>query len=313
MIIMGELTKDEINQLVRKYVKEELNDFSLWQATGKRGNSDTIDEDLLGFDTALDHYRMGLAERNHVKIMSRKVDDLLSDMEISIIDKDSDAYKLLCYELTRAEIRILEACMNRFLGKTEGTDPDTIINALGVKEQGNTISLKPEQEKPSILLADLIERYKSGKLESKRWSENTIKTHQPKIKAMIQYFDNKPVNYITKQDFMNFAEVLELLPPFYIGFRDISGLMPEDLRGKYDKTLDVTTRITYLKFVRSIFKYAEDMEYVKESPVLKRLIPEKKKNTREQRLPFDDKDLERIFNPEIYLKWSAMDPIVWTA
>jgi integrase len=69
--------------------------------------------------------------------------------------------------------------------------------------------------------------------------------------------------------------------------------------------LDVSTRREYLNFVKSVFAYAEDNEYISKNPVVTGIVPTKKKNTRGKKHTFDDPaDLAKIFNPSLYLNWS---------
>jgi integrase len=88
-------------------------------------------------------------------------------------------------------------------------------------------------------------------------------------------------------------------------YKDISDFSPDDLDGKHDKTLDVTTRREYLNFAKCIFTYAEENEYIKKNPVISGIIPPKKKNARGHKLAFDDpEDLAKIFNTDVFLEWS---------
>ena len=63
-----------------------------------------------------------------------------------------------------------------------------------------------------------------------------------------------------------------------------------------------------MNLARSLFQYALDSEYVGKNPVIPGLIPPKKENIREQRLPFDTADLELIFDAGTYLAWSGGQP-----
>jgi integrase len=129
---------------------------------------------------------------------------------------------------------------------------------------------------------------------------------------MLQVLGNRPINHITKEDARKLANLLELLPPGFARmkeYRDVSGLNPKDLKGKHSKTMDVSTRRDYLIFARQVFSFAEENDYVIKNPVISGLIPDKKKNPRDRRLPFDDpEDLAKIFNPEVFLEWSKDHP-----
>ena len=112
------------------------------------------------------------------------------------------------------------------------------------------------------------------------------------------------------QDARKYAKLLELLPPAFAlkGYRDLSDLVPRDLEGKHEQTLDITTRREYMNLAKSLFQYAVESEYVGKNPVIPGLIPPKKGNAREQRLPFTMFDLERIFDSKTYPQWAEGHP-----
>jgi integrase len=157
-------------------------------------------------------------------------------------------------------------------------------------------------QEPSILLDDLFQEFKAKKVESGRWGENTVRNHQPKFNAFSQFIGNRPVNFITKPMVIEFTKLLDRLPPRFVDhdeYKDLSRVKPDDLIGKHEKTLDVSTKVTYLNFIRSMFTHAVNHEYVDRNPV-DGLVPDKKKGARQQRDPFSIDDLKKIFDPNHY-------------
>jgi integrase len=324
MLAKGELTKQEINQIVRNYVQQLIDFFDQEQATGKKRDLepiiwkqtvdplsvDAIDWELEGIDMVLAESKQGLAERRHKKIMERHVDLLLDEHGVSL-DKNSVSYQMLCYETLKAKIRVLEADKKKLYADFEGTDKETILRDLGLLVSGQTINNVVNRPSDSPLLSDVVEEYKKQKIESKQWGETTVATNRNRIKAMIQFFGNRPVSQITMDDARIYAKVLELLPVGFSRlkeFKDISGVTADHLKGKYEKTLDVTTRRKYLNMAKNIFNFAYENEYIDKNPVISGIIPPKKKMTKKLRETFDMDDLRRIFNPDTYLKWSQDKP-----
>lgn len=138
MLAKGGLTKEEINQIVRNYVRQLINFFDQEQATGKKRdlepiiwkqtvdplNVDAIDWELEGIDMVLAESKQGLSERRHKKIMERHVDSLLDEYGFSL-DKNSISYQILYYETLKAKIRVLEADKKKLYADFEGTDIPT--------------------------------------------------------------------------------------------------------------------------------------------------------------------------------------------
>lgn len=83
------------------------------------------------------------------------------------------------------------------------------------------------------------------------------------------------------------------------------------LKGKHDQTIDLTTIREYMVLTRALFQYAVDKEYLEKNPVLKRMVPDKKKRKKEQRLPFTADDLELIFNVSTYLNFTNPRPALF--
>ena len=158
----------------------------------------------------------------------------------------------------------------------------------------------------------MIEELTATKIRHKQWRPNTIRNHQPKINTMLQVLGDKPVNHITKENTKRLAKLLDLLPPRFARmkeYKDISGLSPKDLKGRHDKTMDMSTQRDYMIFAKQVFSYAEEMEYITKNPVSRIYIPPKKDDPRSRRLQFDDpEDLAKIFDEELFLKWTKKHP-----
>lgn len=115
MLEKGELTKEDINKIVRAYVHQLIDDFGQGQALGKHLNSDTIDRELEAIDFGLVESKINFAERRHEGAMSFHIGLLLDKLGISL-DKNSESYQILCYEALKARIMVLEADKRKLLG-----------------------------------------------------------------------------------------------------------------------------------------------------------------------------------------------------
>ncbi|MEA1948643.1 MAG: hypothetical protein U9N83_15225 [Thermodesulfobacteriota bacterium] len=90
-----------------------------------------MDNDLEGIDVALDHSRMGLAERKHKDLMSFHVDLFLDEFGV-LLDKNSELYQMFCYETLKVRIRVLEADKRKLVGDFRDTDKESILKDLGL-------------------------------------------------------------------------------------------------------------------------------------------------------------------------------------
>jgi hypothetical protein len=122
-----------IKKLVRDYVKDDLADFELAQATGlKVGNSDTVDDELAALDTDLGHSMEALSMRRHVSFMGPHLNpSMLIELAAVTDPREQDLDKAqLCYEMLKARIRLVEANIERLTGHFSGHDLDTILRDL---------------------------------------------------------------------------------------------------------------------------------------------------------------------------------------
>jgi len=305
---LAELTNDQIQAMVNQYIQNSLKMLEERWLTGDDDDFFPPRDDSRGYIETLDIVKDDMVDELNACDYQRAeemVNDLFGENGISGVQKDSYSYKKLCRELLKAEVKLVEIEKKQILGDYSD-DPSTLLGKPPAKTDSPLI------KKYSITLEKLIQEYKNRQIQSKKWSSNTDRNHQPKINTMLQVLGNRPVSEITVDDVRKLAQLLESLPPGFARmkeFKDISDLSPDDLDGKHDKTLDVTTRREYLNFARSVFTYAEENEYIKKNPVISGIIPPKKKNARGHKLAFDDpEDLAKIFNTDVFLGWSKDTP-----
>ena len=282
-VTLTELPDEKIKELIKQYIKDYLQGLDERFADNKPFvdaqdvNQYIKDLDSIRHDKTLE-YNLG-----DTSIVENEVDKLIRENKIGGVEKDSKDYKMLCGNILREQIKLVSIEKRHMLGD------DSYRNELPniFPEVFDRIPREREQaplktsEKPSITLVKLIEELQKQKTESNQWSANTVRNYQPKINTMLQVLGNGPVNHITVDDTRKLAQLLELLPPSFANmkeYKDISSLNPKDLKGKHDKTLDISTRRDYLNFTRQVFSYAEDNEYIKKNPVPSGIIPPKKKN-----------------------------------
>ncbi len=311
---MTELPDEKMKELIKEYIKDYL------KGLDERFTDDNpfVDaQDINQYISDLDSIRHDKTEEYNLgdtSIVEFEVDKLIRKNKIEGVEKDSKDYKMLCGNILREQIRLVSIEKrhmqgdNSYRNELPNIFPEVFDRMPKEMEQA---PLKTSEKSP-ITLENLIGDLQKQKTESKQWRPNTIRNHQPKINTMLQVLGNRPVNHITVEDTRRLAKLLELLPPGFARlkeYKDISGLRPKDLKDKHDKTMDVSTRRDYLIFARQVFSYAEDNEYIKKNPVPSGIIPPKKKNTKDQKLLFDDpEDLTKIFNPELFLEWSKDHP-----
>lgn len=319
IIKLGELTDEQIQEMVNNFFRVLIDNLENGRVeAGHIGKKDVIDFSYKIFQSECNRAQRDLREYYHQGV-SGMVDHMLKREqyvnqmlkgEVIEVEKDTITYDKICREFLKALIKFGKIDENRHKGIY--SDDVRVSFPMSSDKNAEMLPSADPKKENSIPLGKLIDEFKNGKIKSGKWSANTARNHQAKINLLLQALGNRPVNLITVEDLRNLAKLLEFLPPGFAlmkAYKNISGLSADDLKGKHKDTLDVTTRRDYLNFIKSVFTFAKENEYITKNPVISGLIPDKKKQTRHQRSKFDDpKDLMKIFNPDTYLKWSDKEP-----
>lgn len=310
-----ELTDQQIQKMATKYlerVKATMDEpFGPDRGDRPYGDKASLNEYINGLADNKEDIRDEIAMGDYWRVKEAAV-SLLSDFGVGAngIDEDSASFAKLCEWLLAADIRGLDYHKARLTG-TAPVDIERAFN--GVLVEGVSMApMTPEpEEEPSILLPQLWELFKAEKVKIGRWRGNTIRNHTPKFTAFVQFVGDIPVNQVTKPMARDFRMLLDHLPPNFTkkGYPDLSVVSLKDLKGKHDKTLSVTTVRDYMLVISAMFNLAVEYDYIPVNPVTPGMIPDKKRNAREQRLPFSDPtDLNMLFDKELFIKWSKDRP-----
>jgi integrase len=310
-----ELNDQQIQDIVAKYLERIKADYD------EPFGPDDVDRPF-DDEASLNNYVRGLdGDKSDLRVEMttgnywRVKDDataLLNEFGVSVddIDEDCTAFSKLCEGLLIAQLKGIDHHKKRLTGFASADLERALDSVLG---KGTSVALVPPEpdDEPSILLSELWDHFKAEKVRRKEWRGSTIRNHEPKYNALSQFLGDLPVNQITKSMIRDFRTLLDRLPPHFVrrGYPTLAGVKPDALVGEHDKTMDVTTVGTYMILISSMFAYAVEYDYIKVNPVTSGMIPKKKRNAQGQRLPFSDPDdLARIFDGNLFLKWSKGKP-----
>ena len=295
--VMEKLTDSQIQGMINRYVRKSLAE---WDERRLKGGYCPewyeMGEVLAELDGLIGTIMMDLQE-GKLGNGERTANRLLKEEGVTI-DPDSLEYKRLCRACLLSEAKMYEVEKNRTCA-----DFSDDVEKIFPLQEDLPVQSSPPVTPDSILLEDLWEDYKEMKVKSGLWRNPTVLHHTPKLTALIQFVGNIPVNKVTKEMIGNYKKLLEYLPPSFSKtkeYKSLKGLKSEDIKGKHEKTLDVTTIRDYMTLLRALFLYAEECGYIGKNPVLKGMIPPKKKNQRKQQDPFTAEELKKLFNPDIY-------------
>lgn len=223
--------------------------------------------------------------RGDISVVHDEVEELLLTNGVNL-DRSSASYRKLGMEVLKADIRAMEAIVNRSEGQWVDTPPEQIV--------GYVVPTSGEG------LMSAFEGWKKHKEPSKR----TIEEFERAIRLFIELHGDVPVGEITPRHARLFREALQNTPRKRTGdLRKMS--LPElsqwGQENPQAKRISAATINKQLSGVQTVTKWGKrnsdaPQDARMEDPFAGRRLP-KQKSTRE---PFDSDDLQRLFNSPIY-------------
>ena len=321
--IMKEMTKEEIDYVVCKYMVDLLKYFEDYRALhdGPR-SQDEYDWNLMLLDKHLDEAQQELILSDH-EASGDGFDDILSNWGFEDVDRDSYTYKKLRREFLKARVQVLEVEKKRELGDYTDTLEDEVSKKLQALQriQGShsalPASLQPVSDSkgsPAIpdeasnppgsgeRLSQVIEKFAEERRRVGVWKPKSEVEIMTSLHLLQEVLGDVPVADINNVTMRHFKETLLKLPrnlrksPAY---RDKS--IAEVLASGVTQPMNPTTINKQLDRASTLFKWAVRNGYMDRNPAEGLQLPAKKRDD-EYRAAFNSNDLQMIFHSREYLR-----------
>lgn len=149
-------------------------------------------------------------------------------------------------------------------------------------------------------LSMLIGDYSQEKMRSGVWSQRTQDDNTYIGELMIKILGDVGVASIGFEETRHFKKTLMALPAHMTKNEQYKGMSIEEIVASVPtQTMSITTINRALGVASSIWEYGKKNGYVKEN-YFKGLQLPKHKSAKEERLPFTDNDLQRLFGTQMY-------------
>lgn len=187
----------------------------------------------------------------------------------------------------------------------ENFNPEnSAIDVPGRKVNGATYSIiqtgPTQDEAISVKLSILIGDYSQEKIRSGIWSQRTQDDNTYIGELMVKILGDVGVASIGFEEARYFKKILMALPSHMTKNEQYKGMsIDEIVASAPTQTMSITTINRALSVASSIWEYGKKNGYVKEN-YFKGLQLPKHKSAKEERLPFTDNDIERLFGTEMY-------------
>jgi integrase len=300
--LLSKIDISQIPRMINQHIRQVLQSFEQ-----KRIESEGFDP--IGYhdhiDECIAESLMDLQQCQYGSV-SYKVKRLLEKESISV-DPDSNEFNMFCRELLKAKLKMYQVELNR-----NAADYSDNIEALFPVNQPQA-ELIPS----SITLEKLIGLYDDENQNAGNWAPTTIKRYKTFSNLLTTFIGkDTQLSRIEHSVMQKFKQNLQKLPSGFMVKPAYKGKsIPEIIAMKAEKIMSVATVNGYLTHASALFDYAVRNNYMTTNYAVGLKIKQKRKAS-EQKDPFSDEDLGKIFHSEDYVKdkhnkaWKYWVPII---
>ena len=302
-----ELTGDDIQEIIRKYVWELLDSEEAYRATAGGG----LEGQWAPYHDKFEDASEAVLNCSYEKLY-RSVDIMIRDMGLDV-DKDSDTYKRLARELAIAETyrtrvegeryngvydsEVFESLQKRYPKQAVGSIPTWAAPAPAV------------EEKTSALLSAVIKEY--WEENCNRWKARSLPEIQRGLDNLVLFLSDIQIHTVDHPAMRDYKQTLMQLPPNFSNAKAFKGKPFKDIikirEAKGLPTLSVSTVNKYMGFAKGLFTYAFNNHHTDINPATGFEIKDKRRSD-ELRDPFSKEDLIKLFHSKQYLKDTHKHP-----
>ena len=290
---MSELTHEQINRILRKHYEETIEEDEVSRAKGQNRDGGYSD----GY------------ERCHGELISGDIsrvapfaETLLEENGIKL-DRQSDNYKRFCRDLVKVQMRMLAECAQRAEGDYSGNF-DKKWNMVPVlpweNKGGNRPSHNLENADSQHSLSIVIQEHIDEAKRAGTWQPKTEDENRKILELFLEMAGDVSIDSVDRTRMHSIKQDLMKLPPNMNKsprYRDKS--LDEVLKMDIEKPMSVASVNKYLIRISSLFKYAAKAGYITSNPA-EGMTLRKTKRADEDRDPFSDEDLDKLFNSDEY-------------
>jgi len=287
--IVMKLSEAQIQSLLDQYLRKALIDDEERRLSASRIDPDELDDELEVISFIQSDLREELALNDYQSIGS-SVDDLLEKHKVKL-NKKSKNYKILCRELLKVHIKILDVAEKRSVGDYS--------EELSSSADGKSSKAK-QKDQPK--LSKVIPKFVSEFIKAGRWTEKTKSENEAVFELFMEISGDLSINQYDHQAIRQYKETLGRLPANRNKIEKYRDKTIDEILALSDvKPMAVNSINKNIRRLGQLFKWAVQNGYIERNIVEGMSLPETKRQD-QYREVFDKEDLEKIFSSSIYKK-----------
>ena len=323
---ISSLPAERIPQLVNDYIRETIANDEKCRAIG--GTISTGEPVTLQGKSMFEGSNMGADEaKSLLKSVTRwlqlpdhsimhTVTEKILTVEGVAVDPKSETYKALSRELMKAFQSVLAVRIKRSAGNYSTPDEDLIPSlkqSLQCNVYPGTKKVHKEEVVPVFKFTDVQKRYFEEMTKGGSWTVKTEDTRRAILELFVRAMGDMDISNIDRKVMSAFKATVMQLPPNMNKsalYRDKS--IKEIVAMKPTKTLSVHSINKYTVTLSGLFHYAEKNGFMLSNPASDMQIKNPKRADQE-REPYTNEDLKKLFLSPEYLKVNSRKPYTyWT-
>ncbi len=303
------LNKEQMRLLARKFLDNMLNSFEDLTIRAKLYPTlETRDNRIGQYQTMIDIFKnsLPLAQTHWVE---RDVDELLAEESITL-EKNSNDYRKLCREFTKALIQVYNIEIERIKGNFD-TEYDKSLSVTPPERNPIQVS-----DKKGKLLSKVIAQYCKEKIDGKDWNAKNAEETQNFYKQFVEIIGDKDIKEYDRPELLDYRGLLIKFPANVNKHKVLRDLPLEEVINliKNDdlppcRILSIKTANKNLIRINAIFEYAVGRGYIDFNPAYKLKIAIKKKTkASEEKDPYSKDDIRKLITSPAFVKVNQERP-----
>ncbi len=297
---MATLSPVRIDQVVREYFSEQVNNFVLHAEEGPRNVAFETDRELSDATQFLAEIRARIGSRQYTPLDKDTATGLLVKSALDVPPAGSDVFDEVCNKTLRARAEAIRIFVALLQGRHDEAHPRDPLFMQGAPVS-RTINTSWSER--THLLEHLTETYVEE--HRKSWAAKTVIDKARVHRWFLEVAGAKtPVTDITPDMIREFKSLLLKLPANLVKKKALDGLPLRDAIKAAEKLgmpkLSLRTADKYLGMLNSFFQWACDNSYLTVNPVGRISVPFKRSKTAEDGRSYELDQLNKLFASPLY-------------
>ena len=297
---MRALSEQEFQKLISEFFNQSVEAFERVRIHSEPLTEEAWEKEGRGFSALHDEYKTLLARRDYSK-MDGMTEWMMTQVGIeqNEIDHESFDFKKLRREALKAFVHFLDLEVKRHRGVLPD-DMDYLKISSRVVPSIPSLSMAPLVEEPSIPISVLFDEFRRERLAGNKWREKTRGANESVAATMIEILGDRQVSTMDKATGRKYKAALQKYPINRHKDKRFKNKTLTQIHGLKDVEPIATQTINnHLNKAAALFGWGVNQGYLEVNP-FDGLRISMEVRVKDQVLPFDRDDLEKIFNAPLY-------------